>query len=303
MARIRSIKPGFAGDSKVARLSLQARLTFLLLLPEADDEGRMVGSPKRLAGLLFPNDDKVGAQQVTRWVRELEKEAMVKTYEVDGTRYLLITNFKKHQNPQHPTPSTLPPPPDSNVSGVIREPLSKSTGPPHETLIPVLEKELRGSSPLPPDVNHQRAGRPVVEEEDEDQKPEAKIKTTCHRLAERQLARRKGGDPIANRDRWLAAAEAGAMREHEDRLLSELATEPDMTVAQLLAVVDPDPRPPGLRSPDPLEATAAAQYDRTRAAPCPDCESRNGMRVTDAGDAEPCPTCNPVARPELRVAT
>lgn len=116
MARIRSIKPSFAGDSKVARLSLQARLTFLLLLPEADDEGRMVGTSKRLVGALYPNDEKIGPAQLERWLVELEREDMIVRYTADGSKYLAISNFRKHQNPQHPTASSIPPPPEPLTS-------------------------------------------------------------------------------------------------------------------------------------------------------------------------------------------
>jgi len=153
MARIRSIKPDFASDSKVARLSLQARLTFLLLLPEADDEGRMTASPKRIAGLLYPNDDNIGPKQVERWIGELAAEHMVLIYEVDGSRYLLVVNFRKHQHPQHPTTSTLPPPPHPNGSSHPHEPVMRDSRPPPESLTPELrEVDLRevDSPPTPP---------------------------------------------------------------------------------------------------------------------------------------------------------
>lgn len=154
MARIRSIKPTFASDSKVARLSLQARLTFLLLLPEADDEGRMVGSAKRLVGALYPSDEKIGAAQLERWLAELEREEMVVRYVVDGAKYLAITNFAKHQNPQHPKPSTYPDPPPA---GSRHENVENASGQPPDTVtkpsslsVEGVERELRGRGSIAP---------------------------------------------------------------------------------------------------------------------------------------------------------
>lgn len=124
MARIRSIHPGFKGDAKVRRLSRDARLTFLLMLPEADDEGRLLGSPRSLTGALFPNDDDVTAKMVMRWVGELVNQGMVAPYVVDGIDYLHIPKFKVYQRPKNPSPSKLPPPPDTGVgAGVETSPL------------------------------------------------------------------------------------------------------------------------------------------------------------------------------------
>lgn len=138
MARIRSIKPSFAGDSKVARLTLPARLTFLLLLPECDDDGRLVASPKRLAGMLYPNDDAIGPKHVEKWIAELVREGMVVLYEHDGTRYLVIPKFRTHQSPQHPKPSVLPPPPDVSDSCGSHESVMTVERENHETVIPEL---------------------------------------------------------------------------------------------------------------------------------------------------------------------
>jgi hypothetical protein len=123
MARIRSIYPSFAHDAKVKRLTRDARLTFLLMLCEADDDGRMPGSGKWLAGTLYEDDEDVTPAKVLRWVGQMVREGMVSPYEVDGAKYLAIVNFKTYQRPKHPTPSKLPPPPGSPETG---EPLPES---------------------------------------------------------------------------------------------------------------------------------------------------------------------------------
>lgn len=63
MARIRTIKPEFWQHPKVMRVSRDARLLFLGLLNEVDDEGRMRWSAKRVAGVVFPGDEDVPVNQ------------------------------------------------------------------------------------------------------------------------------------------------------------------------------------------------------------------------------------------------
>lgn len=111
MARIRTIKPDFWGSSKVARCSLPARLVAIGLLTEADDEGRLLASPKRIAGALFPNDDDVTETDVSRWLDEIEDAGFICRYEVDGVRYAVVSGFTEHQRVSHPSPSRLPPMP------------------------------------------------------------------------------------------------------------------------------------------------------------------------------------------------
>lgn len=242
MARIRSIKPGFASDSKVARLSLQARLTFLLLLPEADDEGRMVGSTKRLVGLLYPNDDKIGAVQVERWIKELITEQMITRYTVDGTVYLAIVNFKKHQNPQHPTPSSFPPPPENfvnrsrNPQGPLTKPSSTSVEGEGEGVEKEKERELSFMNKSSSQTQVVGAGS-GEEEEDSD----FVVGRACRLVAERRLAQRTGS-PIVNTERWLAKT-AGEVRSTVPVTLAELA-KAGLSAEVIAAKIEPQPGSP-----------------------------------------------------------
>jgi hypothetical protein len=110
MARIRTIKPEFWGHTKVSRISRDARLLFLGLLNESDDEGRLLGSPKRLAGVVFPHDDDVTAKKIDKWLDELESVCLILRYRVEGTGYILLPGFTEHQKVSHPTDSRLPNP-------------------------------------------------------------------------------------------------------------------------------------------------------------------------------------------------
>lgn len=122
MARIRTLKPDFCNSPSTAMLSRDARLFFVQLLTDVDDEGRCPWSAKRLAGILYPSDEEVDGALVTKWVVECEQVGMVVRYEVDGYRVLAVSNFEKHQRVSHPTPSRLPPPPDgTNPEGASED--------------------------------------------------------------------------------------------------------------------------------------------------------------------------------------
>lgn len=128
MARIRTIKPEFWGDPKTARVSRDARLLFIGLLNESDDQGRQLGSPRKIAGTVFPNDEDVTPKLIVRWLGELERVGFVKRYTVEDVAYLLIVGFTSHQKVSHPSPSRLPPEPLANLSGDSRDALSPDLG-------------------------------------------------------------------------------------------------------------------------------------------------------------------------------
>ncbi len=111
MARIRSIKPEFWSSPKVGKVSRDARLLFIGLWNEADDDGRLLGQTKRLAGIIFPFDDDVESKQDEQWLVELQLAGLVVRYSVGDAGYLSIPGFNDHQKIDKRTPSRLPPPP------------------------------------------------------------------------------------------------------------------------------------------------------------------------------------------------
>jgi len=95
MARARNIKPGFMTNDELGELSPFARLAFIGLWCHADFNGNLKYKPKRLKVEILPYDN-VDFSDV---VAELEGAGFVKTYSVDGTNYLNVVNFRKHQRP------------------------------------------------------------------------------------------------------------------------------------------------------------------------------------------------------------
>jgi hypothetical protein len=133
VARIRTIKPEFWGSPKTAQVSRDARLLFLGLLNESDDEGRQLGSAKRIAGAVFPNDSDVSEKMVDGWLAELERVGSISRYSVSGVSYVLICGFVEHQKMSHPTPSRLP-----GLSDASPEPRQNDSGAAPEVLVPDL---------------------------------------------------------------------------------------------------------------------------------------------------------------------
>ena len=133
MGRIRSLKPEFPQSESVGRLSRDARLLFLQLWTVVDDYGCGRAAPRLLAGQLYPYDDDA-ARLMSGWLDELEQQEMVRRYEVDGSSYLEITNWARHQRVDNAGKRLVPPPPD-------RE------GHPLNPVNPVNPAEVRRESP------------------------------------------------------------------------------------------------------------------------------------------------------------
>lgn len=110
MARIRTIKPEFASDRKLASISRGARLTFVLLITQADDDGLVLGSPRQLLGQLYPHDESVDLATLSRELRELRAIGLLEVREtVDNAPVIELTNWRKHQRIDHKAKSLILP--------------------------------------------------------------------------------------------------------------------------------------------------------------------------------------------------
>lgn len=113
MARIRSAKPEFWTDPKMAALPRDARFTFKGLWEvSADDDGRFQADARIVKGTVWPLDDDITTKKIDRWITLLAECGRIRLYVVEGVRYGVIVNWMRHQKISHPTPSKLPPPPD-----------------------------------------------------------------------------------------------------------------------------------------------------------------------------------------------
>ena len=107
MARIRSIKPEFPQSESMGRVSRDARLLFVQLWCICDDHGRTRAASRMLASLLFPYDDDAPSL-IDGWLAELQREGCVRLYEHEGSRFLEIPNWLKHQKIDKPSKPQFP---------------------------------------------------------------------------------------------------------------------------------------------------------------------------------------------------
>lgn len=106
--RIRTIKPEFWTSESIGKLSRNARLLFIGLWSLADDSGRLRGALPYLSGQLFPYDSDATPANIAAWLAELCRLGMVRRYEVDGSGYLDIPKWLKHQKIEKPSKSRFP---------------------------------------------------------------------------------------------------------------------------------------------------------------------------------------------------
>lgn len=146
MSRIRSIKPDFWVDERVADCSPSARLTYIGMQNFCDDRGVHPAKPKTLKAELFPMDD-ITAGQVGEWVGELIAGGLVRefTTEESGDRYWHVTEWDQLQKIDRPS-FKHPAPPALNSSNARR------------TDAPSNQQPLAEPSP-----NYRRAPPPGVE--------------------------------------------------------------------------------------------------------------------------------------------
>jgi len=110
MARIRSLKPELWLSPQVMNLSHSARLMFVGLITQADDDGRGLADVRRLKAAIFPGDD-ITTQQVSAWLTECKDQALAALYDAAPHGSLYQLTGWHHQKIKKPLPSQYPPPP------------------------------------------------------------------------------------------------------------------------------------------------------------------------------------------------
>jgi hypothetical protein len=108
MARIRTIKPEYWSDEKLAVMPVQTRLLFLALISMADDCGRLVDSIPQVVAFVYPfRDEPDDFATASREIRESlaqlsEAGRILRGDTASGQRVIQITNWERHQKVDHP---------------------------------------------------------------------------------------------------------------------------------------------------------------------------------------------------------
>ena len=121
MARIRTIKPEIWMSPQVMNLSHSARLLFIGLITQADDEGRGTADPRRLKAAIFGGDDDTSTS-VRRWVDEITQQGLATLYEAPQHGLLYeLTGWRSHQKIDKARKSGYPSPESGNCRRVSVE--------------------------------------------------------------------------------------------------------------------------------------------------------------------------------------
>ena len=90
MARRRMIVPEIWQSESFAQLSILAKLVFIGLFSNADDEGRGIANPVYIKSILFPYDDGMRVIDIEKALSEIGQFMSVTLYTHDGLSLIHI---------------------------------------------------------------------------------------------------------------------------------------------------------------------------------------------------------------------
>lgn len=125
MPRIRTIKPEFFQDEKLAPLSPLDRLVFLGLISMADDAGRLLDNVKVIDAFIFACSDDTSRNSLDTLARLAR---IVRYTSESGQRLIQIRNWTDHQKVDHAARHVLPAPTDADLAQVaVAPPVADAT--------------------------------------------------------------------------------------------------------------------------------------------------------------------------------
>jgi hypothetical protein len=116
VARKRMIDPGIWQSQDFGNLTTLAKLVFIGLFSQADDEGRGRANPQYIKNTLFPYDEKMQKSDIEKSFAEIAEHMSIQFYKSGGSEYYALTNWSIWQRVEKPTPSRLPDPEDCDNS-------------------------------------------------------------------------------------------------------------------------------------------------------------------------------------------
>jgi len=139
MTRIRTIKPEFWCDEKLAQMSTIDRLVFLGLMSMADDYGRVHDNIKVIDAFMFPYSEESSRESVANLSRT---GRIVRGISSSGMKILEIVNWSKHQRVDKPQPLKALPPiykknAENSNENSIPEPFANDSGMVPELVAPL----------------------------------------------------------------------------------------------------------------------------------------------------------------------
>ena len=113
--RKRRLDPQMWDDEAVFGVSRDARLLFVGLITQADDDGRLLGRGRWLQSKLYPEDEDLAPTDIESWLEQLHVAGLIWLYEVEGKTYIFLPGWKanQHIDKRYYQESKLPEPPSS----------------------------------------------------------------------------------------------------------------------------------------------------------------------------------------------
>lgn len=106
---LRMLREGILSSERVNRLGWEAEVFYRRLMSVVDDYGRFHAHPALLRAALYPlRLDSVADTRMASLLEEVEAAGLVRTYVVDGKRYVLMLDFRQQVRAKY---SKYPPPP------------------------------------------------------------------------------------------------------------------------------------------------------------------------------------------------
>ena len=113
----RILKESICTSATVDQLSCQEEVLFYRLIVQCDDYGRLDARPAIILAKCFPlRVDKVKQSLIRRHLARLAEVGLIRLYTVDGSSYLCMTTWDKHQQ-MRAKRSKYPEPPKDAVAG------------------------------------------------------------------------------------------------------------------------------------------------------------------------------------------
>jgi DnaD/phage-associated family protein len=116
MPRKRQIDPCiWTSEQFISLTNPYARLMYIGMISNADDEGRMKASPQYLKTTIFAGDSCT-IPELLQWRSLIVSIGLINLYEIDGVEYLSLPTWHTYQYISKPYPSKLPAPPKHTKS-------------------------------------------------------------------------------------------------------------------------------------------------------------------------------------------
>lgn len=122
MARIRTVKPEFWDDEKLATAtSRDVRLLYIGMFNHSDDYAVVKGNLKWLQNQIFPYEN-IKPKTFEGWIEELLQIHRIIPFEVNSEKFFYIKNFNEHQVINRPSKMRNPAPPEDILATVSLNP-------------------------------------------------------------------------------------------------------------------------------------------------------------------------------------